>query len=218
MIAVSIFLRSLRYSVPAAIGWLLGRQFAPGMALALCAALAVLVPTAGALLLRTLKVGQVDWRNYLSGWLLPFGYTLGRGKLLGIALACIPIWFGVAASGVMLAQPAVAAPTTAPQATAATPTWAWPALIAGWVVLGTAFVHLLGVLTKNFTVSSSSGRHLLKVMAVALGLIAVSAALHAYGYTGTAALVACGPPLAIGTLFGLWVLVLVTFGRNARWN
>lgn len=220
MIFVSLFLRALRFSLPLAIGWLLGRAYSMPMAAGFAGALAVVLPTAGALLLRTLQVGRMDWRNYAAGWLMPFGYALGRGKLVPMAAWCVVIWFALAACGVLLAQPAIAAPPAPADPTGATvaPSWPWPALVAGWLVLGTAFLHLFTTLRKNFSPGSRQGRSLLKVMAVVVGLVAASVALHVCGFTGTAALVALGPPGALGTLFGLWFLLLITFGRNARWN
>ena len=211
-------LRALRFSLPLAVGWLLGRTYGMPMALGCSGALAVALPTAGALLLRTVPVSKMDWRNHLAGWLMPFGYVLGRGKLGAIAAWCAVIWFALAACGVLLTQPTIAAPQAPAVAAAAGPSWSWPALVAGWLVLGTAFVHLLTTLRKNFSPGSQSGRSLVKIMAVIVGLAGASVALHVSGFTGTAALVALGPPAAVGTLFGLWVLMLLTLGRNARWN
>lgn len=218
MIFVSLFLRILRHTLPAAIGWFLGRELGVGAALAICAALAIVLPTTGALLLNSLKVGQVDWRNYAAGWLMPFGYSLGRGKLVGMVIACAAIWFAISVAGVLLSQPGLLTPTAPAATTPAAPSgWAWPTLIAGWVVLGAIFVHMLGTLHKNFSGSSSGGRELRKLLGFVVVLVAVSALLHVFGSTRLAALVAIGPPAAVGGLMGLWVLMILII-RPKRWN
>jgi hypothetical protein len=53
-------------------------------------------------------------------------------------------------------------------------------------------------------------------------MIGTSAALVTLSTTANAArralLIAGGPPLFIGVGYGLFVLVLLTAGKNARWN
>jgi hypothetical protein len=60
-------------------------------------------------LLKSAPLGQVTWRNYPAGYLLPWGYILGRGQLPGIVATS---W----AIGTLIAI-AVCILTTAPAAT-----------------------------------------------------------------------------------------------------
>ena len=209
----SIVIRVVRIALPVSIGYGLGRSLPGGAAWAAASSLAVGLPVLGALLLRFSQPGTVTWRNYAGGWLMPFGYALGGGKLPRIVVACAILWFGLAAAGLLAARssPTVGAPGAEP-----TPT-VMIALVGGWIVDGLVFVYLLGVLSK-LRVSSQSGRSLLKVMFVVAALLIGSLVLHWCGASGLAALVAGGPPLAVAAMYGGWLLVVLTMGKNARWN
>jgi hypothetical protein len=53
---------------------------------------------------------------------------------------------------------------------------------------------------------------------VLAALVAASVALQLFGFTGWAVLVAGGPTALAGLGYGLFLAVLLIFGRNSRWN
>src|SRR5262245_59894565 len=169
----SILIRVVRIALPVSIGYGLGRALPGGAAWAAAAGLAVGLPVLGALLLRFTQPDVVTWRNYIGGWLMPFGYALGGGKLPRIVVVCAILWFGLAAAGLLAARsgPTVGAPGAEP-----TPT-VMLALVGGWIVDGLVFVYLLGFLSK-LRVSSQSGRNLLKITFVVAALLIGSLVLH----------------------------------------
>lgn len=207
-------------AVPLATGYWLLEVLSPWLAVATAAAIALGTSSLGALLLRTTTVGTITWRNYLAGWLLPWGYYLGRGQLRGIAAVCATIWTLLASSAILAratsALPVGTLPATA-TTTPATTTMPW-LLVLAWVVCGAALLYLLKTVLTAFGPGTRAGMSLWRIIAVLAALIASSVALHVSGHTGLATLVAGGPPLVVGGFCGLWMLAMVVFGRNARWN
>jgi hypothetical protein len=204
-----------RIALPLVLGFFLARELALSIALLTALALATLLPALGAWLLTTLHGGEITWRNHAAGWLLPWGYALGRGKLPAIAAICGACWlflFGLGIAAARLAE----APPSAPSSEA--PALARWLLVGGWLVDGIALLYCLGTLRKNFTLTSEGGRTLLELIAFVAGLIVASALAAALGHLRTAALIAAGPALALGGFYALWIGVLLTFGRNTRWN
>lgn len=210
-------------AVPLATGYWLLEVLSPWLAVVAAAAIAVGTCGLGALLLRSTVTGSITWRNHLAGWLLPWGYFLGRGQLPGITAACSTIWTLLATSSIVAratsAAPTAALPATA-AATAATPaepTMPW-LLVVAWVVNGAAMLYLLKTVLTAFGPGTRAGMSLWRFIAVLAALIAGSVVLQLSGNTGLATLVAGGPPLLVGGFFGLWMLAMIVFGRNARWN
>jgi hypothetical protein len=172
--------------------------------------MAILCGVSGAIL-RSARIGQITWKNRQAAYLLPWGYALSRGKLPAIVANA---WLGWTLIGV-----GVALATALADRDAATGTqfWRW-LLLAAWAVNVSAMLAVLGVLVKHFTLTSSSGRSLTTIIAVLVLLLLGSIALHAQGYTRLATAVAGGPLLIVGIGYGALVLLIVTVGRNARWN
>lgn len=217
---VAYTIRALQLALPVAAGYLFARELGLAGAALASLALAAALPALGALALASVRTAEITWKNYVGGYLMPWGYALGHGKLVGIALVSGCCWLFLFAIGI--AAESLAAPTTpsapAPVESAAAPAFARWLLVGGWLVDGMALLYLVGTLRKNFTPSSSGGRSLLKVIAFVTGLIVVSAVLASLGHMGTAALVAAGPALALGAFYALWIGMILTFGRNTRWN
>ncbi|MBK9386759.1 MAG: hypothetical protein IPN34_18245 [Planctomycetes bacterium] len=217
---ISYSFRGLQLALPVIAGHFLARELGFSGALLAALALAIALPALGALTLSSVRSEALTWKNYVGGYLLPWGYALGRGKLVGIALVCGCCWLFLFAIGI--AAEHLAAPTAptapAPVESSAAPAFARWLLVGGWLVDGIALLYLVGTLRKNFTLSSSSGRSLLKLMAFVTGLIVGSTVLASLGYVGTAALVAAGPALALGAFYAVWIGLLLTVGRNTRWN
>lgn len=175
----------------------------------------------GALVLRSARVGQITWRNRVAGLLLPWGYVLGRGKLPGIVLACTAIWSALAAAvllslaGTAVVPNAGAAPTPVAPANGGSSS---PWLLLAWIVDGACLLYLLGMLTKYFAPHAQVTRSQLKLVLVLVVMIVGSIVLHLAGYAGPALLVAGGPVALVGGAYGLFLGVILLFGRNVRWN
>ncbi|MBL8738657.1 MAG: hypothetical protein JNL12_19670 [Planctomycetes bacterium] len=214
-----VFYRVLPVAVVVALATGLARLMPLLAAWASTTAIGAAFAGTGALLLRSAQVGTVTWRNRVAGFLLPWGYVLGRGKLPGIVLACTAIWSALAAAVLLsLAEPAPVAPTVpapaAPVANASSVPW----LLLAWIVTGVCLCYLLGLLTKHFEPRSQATRTVLKLVLVLVLMIAGSVVLHLTGNSGLALLVAGGPPLLIGGGYGLFLVFILLMGRNARWN
>ena len=208
-------------AVPLATGYWLLEVLSPWLAVAAAAAIALGTSGLGALLLRSSAVGTITWRNYVGGWLLPWGYALGRGQLPGITAACASIWTLLATSSIVAratsAAPIATLPATAATATPAEPTMPW-LLVVAWVVVGAALLYLLQTVLTKFGPGSRERASLWRFITALTALLAGSVLLHLFGHTSLATLVAGGPPLLVGGFYGLWILVILTLGRNARWN
>lgn len=175
-------------------------------------------------LLSTSKLNEMTWKNRLAGYLLPWGYTIGRGQLLPIVLVS---WAGWALIGAAVAiQPALmpAAGTSAAggvtPASGAPPIWS-VLLFAAWAINVAALTYLGGVFFKHHSAASSGGRSMIKLATVVLGLLAVSIGLSVAGYPKVALLIAGGPYLVIGAIFGAvagTILLLGVMGKPIRWH
>lgn len=179
--------------------WLALLIWAGGMGL-LCAA--------AAWCLKKAPMGRLTWRNKLAGYLLPWGYKIGRGKLLPMTLAAWAIWIMIGVGTIVLAAWPMGAASAHPYLAVM--------IFVSWVVLGGLAVRQLGLIP---TFGSRSGRmSLLQSAAVALGLMAASAVLWLTGRPGWALLTAGGPIAFVGGGYGLFLGVMLTVGRKARWN
>lgn len=215
------FFRLLPVAIVVAVATGFARVMPLTAAWACTAAVGAACAVTGALVLRSAQVGQISWRNRVAGLLLPWGYVLGRGKLLGIVIACTAIWSALAAAVLLsLVAPeampnAGAAPVpTGPAATGAPGPW----LLLAWIVDGACLCYLLGTLTKYFAPHAQVTRTQLKLVLVLVVMIAGSVVLHLTGHGGLALLVAGGPVAVIGGGYGLFLAVILLFGRNVRWN
>jgi hypothetical protein len=209
--------RVLCVVLPMLVGWALVQRLQVGMALLTAALIGATLSITGALLLRGSAVGKVTWRNYTAGWLLPWGYTLGRGQLKGIALVSGSLWTLLAAGAIYVSTTATAADSSAAPGAPAASISAWWLLLA-WVVDGGCLLYLLGQSLKNSLRGSSAGIRLRKLLLALVAMLVGSLVLQLFGYTGLAVLVAGGPPLVLGGTYGLFLLMLLCLGRNAHWN
>lgn len=199
VVAISL---GLRGCLPAWLAWL--ATTACGAAFAGC----------GAWLLRSTQVGERIWRNRVAGLLLPWGYTFGRGRLSWIVLGCIGMWAALAAAcqvgWTACTTPAAPKVDNGPSAGP----WLWLA----WCVDGAALLYLVGLLRKHYAPGSRVTRAQGRVVAVAVAILVVSLALHLGGLQWLALCVAGGPPLALGSLFAVYLGVILLCSRNTRWN
>lgn len=211
MIARSLWQFVLIAVAAAVCAWLVS-QSGPLTAGVAWAAVALAACGVGTILLRTSPVGRVNWRNRTAAYLVPWGVRIGGGRLWPIPVVSWVVWMTVWAGAAVLTPGPGADPLTgweiAPRV----------GLGAAWAIDGLALGHLLATLPQHFSAASRGGRSLLTIAAVIAGLIGGSLLLHLLGLTPLAMLVAGGPPLLIGGGYGLFLVVLLTFGRGARWN
>lgn len=198
-------------AVAAAVCSSLVNQFGPFTAGAVWAAVSLVTCGVGAILLRTSPVGRVNWQNRMASYLVPWGVRIGGGRLWPIPVVSWVVWMTVWAGAAVLTPPESA------------PLTGWEiamrvGLGAAWAIDGLALGHMIATLRQHFSPASRSGRSLTKIAAVIVGLIIGSLLLQLVGLTLLALLVAGGPPLLIGGGYGLFLLVLLTFGRGSRWN
>lgn len=198
---------SLQLGLPAALGWWLAGRYgtmpAVGLAAAVFAALALL----GCVLLRFSSVGRVTWLNRVGTRLLPFAWRFGGGSLARMAVGSTTLQTVFAAAGALARTNGVGEPGGG----------AMLALIVAWTVDSLAalwIVHLL----RGHRLGSSGANGLLRVVLFLLILIAVSAVLHHQGWTWLGVLVAGLPPACVGGYYGLYMLLFMMGGKNARWN
>jgi hypothetical protein len=180
-----------------ALGTACAARLGVAAAIGVVAALAALASLLGALLLRTSAVGTLTWRNVAAGWLLPWGFVLGGGRLPRIAT------MSAACLAVMGAIGALAGPSHL--------------VAAAWTVDAVALLALLrpfGMQAGN----PSARRQLLRPMLAVLGLALAGGLLLFDGRPGAAALVAGGPLVVGGVIYGSWVVFMLTAGRKGRWN
>jgi hypothetical protein len=182
------------------------------------------------LILRSQPPEKVTIANYVAGLVLQWGYKVGRGKLPAIVGVSWAIW-------VLLGVPMILAvrashgggggvlPFSHAEQTTATPQVRSAAMMVflaiAWVIDGGALLWIIGLLATS-TNTAHMMRSLGPVAAVLVAMIASSVALVTLTDSARAAWlalsIAAGPPLAIGGAYGLFILVILTVGRNARWN
>jgi hypothetical protein len=175
--------------------WLAGRHDRLTV-IAVTAAASLLAGCGGAVLLRYSAVGRITWRNRVASWLLPFASALGDRQLPGMVLASTVLLTLLVAIG------------TCCQGNG------W--LAAGCVLDGLAAVHAVRLLREPC--APAQARTLTVLLAVAVGLASAGLVLAELGHGSLAILVAGGPPATVAVGYGAWILLLLSAGRNQRWN
>jgi hypothetical protein len=154
--------------------------------------------------------------NVLAGYLLPFGYQIGRGRLMPIVLTSWVIWVLV---GIAAALAASGHRTHAADAPEGPSTVVSALLFLSWLVDGGVVLRLIGILAMRRRRPQPS---ILFLVICLTALVAASIALTLLGrtapYRALALALAGGPPLFVGGGYGLYVLFILVFCRKARWN
>lgn len=197
--------RAVLVTVAAAAAYWLAAEYGLWPAMLAWAIAAAVACGTGAVLLRTSGIGRVTWRNRLAGYLIPWAWRLNRGRLWPLPVVSWVVWMAIGGGAVLLRPTASEGPSLV-----------GVALFAAWVIDAAGLMYLLGTIGQA-TPGSRVGS-LWKLVAVIAVLIGASVGLHLGGRTMAALVVGGGPPLAVGAGIGLVVLLLVTVGRNARWN
>jgi hypothetical protein len=225
----------------------LATRLGPGKGLAAFALSMAILCVGIAMIVHHQPPQKITLANYMMSFILPWGYRVGRGKLPSIVLTSWTIWVliglaialainarahnpeqppptGVAAD----ARPAPVEATIATSPPDSSPPDSSPrtivlmALLAlAWLIDGGVLLRCLGLLA-----TSTNRPHLARSLAPLVGVLAgiLTASIGLVTLTdspyaaSTALLIAGGPPLVVGIGYGLFVLVFLTAGRNARWN
>lgn len=212
---MSFTVRILVYVIRAALaigaivaGFMLTHRFGPVIGMAIAAGAAAAASLVAALLLRWSPVGRVTWLNHLAGFFMPWGARFGLGALWQFAVGSGVIWGLLALIGTMLAL--------APAGTPDVCVWL---LGAAWLVdgIGMAFVAGSIVQTRE-SLASRANRSMLAIVAVLLGVFAISSAALYLGTPVMAIVFAAAPIVLLGVPFGLFVIFIVTQGKNMRWH
>lgn len=210
MIARTLWQFVLLLVAAAGCWWLLG-QFGHLLAGAVWAVVALAACVVGVVLLRASEIDRVTWKNRVAGVLTPWGWRIAEGKLWPAAVVSWVVWTLVWAAVAVLTLP-----TAEPLST-------WDVAVRvllglAWAVDSLAIGYVVGTLRQSFPNGSRGGGSLRVIAAVVVGLVVVSVALHLFGWTTAALFVSGGPPAVVGIGFGLFVLVILVFGRGGRWN
>ena len=91
-------------------------------------------------------------------------------------------------------------------------------MTAFWIIDGSALLYLVSTLVKNFELRSRQAVSMFKVMGFVTAILLSSTVLWVLGHPYLALLVAGGPPVALASVFGLLMLIMLTAGKNVRWN
>lgn len=196
--------------VAAAAGcFLLVARAGVGTAAVVWAAGSAIACVVGVWLLRTSAIGRVTWKNRVAAYLIPWGWQFGDGRLGRVAVLSWCGWVAIATGVIVLMPPAEAA----------APGYGWRvALGTVWAVDAGALAYVAGTIHRHFSFTTGRGGHSLRVVgAVLVGLLTTSGAFYALGWPYLAVAVAGGPPLVVGVGYGLFLGMLIVFGRG-RWN
>jgi hypothetical protein len=192
----------------AAAAWI-GRSFPLRTALLAWGALSGIMCAIGGFAIASQPVGTPTIFGRFGALFVQWGFRASHGRLVPAVLISWLFWI-VAGSAVILML-------------------SWRAdrrqllLALSWGVDALALLYVAGVILANRTPTTpATPGSLLVLVAVLAGMLVSSLAL--WGMSGspaamrTALLIAGGPPLLIGGGYGLFVLLMMTVGRNARWN
>jgi hypothetical protein len=206
------------------ITWLLAARLGPWFGLAAWAIVMGVLCTTIAYILRHGPVGMITWRNRLAGYVIPWGYRLGRGKLAPITIIAWSIWVGIGVATILvfrLNAPGANVAATGASA-AASDSGRHPVLgailLATWIFYGAMIVRQLGYIFYQFRTYSSGRRTMIQVTVIMVAIIATTGGLWLAGRHASAVWLAAAPLLIIGAGFGVVILAFLIFGRNMRWN
>jgi len=209
----------LRLLPPVATGWLLAQHLSPWAAIGLSFVTAAALCLTGFACLRQVRVGELSWRNHLAGWLLPWGYRLGRGQLARIVVISWLVWSLLATAAVWAGGARWPdAADTVPTAVASGPDAPGSVLLLlAWIVDGVLLWLVLGA-GGGIGFANAQDRTRLRVVLVLGALLVGSLVLFFTAHVTLALWVAGGPPLLVGLCYGVFMGVVVLAGRKARWN
>ena len=208
-------LNLLVWSLIAAAAYAIGTRLPQPASHGAWAGAAALLCAAGALLIRSQPLGQATLAGRVGFFVVHFGFRAGQGKIAAAAVISWLVWVVVGCaviwstgSGFQLLRAAMA---------------------LAWTINVLGLFYVWGIVLRNRPRADNPNPEpmrvpssLSKLSTVVVTLIAVSAVL--WWVFGTPAaqlaalLVAGGPLLVVGGGYGLVLLVMLTAGKNVRWN
>lgn len=200
--------RFLLVAAAAAACSLLAERYGTRAAGLIWAAAAACACGAGTALLATSAVGRVTWRNRVAGYLIPWGWRLNRGRLWPVPIISWVVWVAIGAAALVL-RPGPAAEEPPGLGVRV-------ALFAAWVADAAALLYVAGTIRQ--ATPGGRVRSLWDLAAVIALVLAVSVGLYLGGLATAALVVGGGPPAVLGGCAAVFVLLVATLGRNARWN
>jgi hypothetical protein len=205
----------------------LAQRFGPWKTLGIWGAAVGIACIGIGLILRSQTPEKVTIANYAAGFVLQWGYKVGRGKLPAIVGVSWAIWVLLGLAMVLAIQTRHGGGISSAHAGAvsAAPQVRGTATIVllgvAWVIDGGALLWILGLLATS-TNTAHMVRSLGPIAAVLVGMIVSSVALVMLTDSAKPAWLALAsagaPPLAIGGAYALFIVVILTAGKNARWN
>lgn len=211
--------KTLKAILGAAIAFWLMTRLGPWRGLGVLIAGAAVACGLGWLLLRTAPLGRANWKNYIGGYLLPFGYTLGRGQLPGIALFS---WIGWSLIGlavaVALTKGAGPSEPVVAEASVDLSGWVMPLLLTCWAILAACGFYCVSMMGSSWRHAPRSIKPLSILLAIILALFFISTGLWMADHPRVALAVVGVPIGFVGGIFALLFGIFIIFGRNMRWN
>lgn len=196
---------------------MLAGRFGPWKALGMWAAIWGVLCVGIALAVSRQPAGRITVLNLLMGYILQWGYRIGRGKLSNITLISWCVWMLLGGAAIL----ATRVHLDSAAESQARSKMVMVLLVLSWIIDGAALFYILGIIFSQ----GRSGRQLGvlgPVAGILLLMILGSAALVVFnssaGAAMTALLLAGGPMLLLGLFYAIFVVVIVVCGRKTRWN
>ncbi|QOV91580.1 hypothetical protein [Humisphaera borealis] len=183
-----------------------GHQFTLVTAIGVWAVIVAGLCGLGSLLIARQSLGRATTTGMIGSAVVRYGYRVGQGMLPAAAAISWIVWTAVGTA-------AIAAFHSRSDLSSVL-------LLVSWLINGLALMYLIGTLI----LASRGGRvpkSIVKVSLMLAAILAGSVILNAIGtpWSQRTALTLAGAPIVlIGGGYGLFILVILTFGRNARWN
>jgi hypothetical protein len=218
-----IFCRLLMLGVTALVCLRLTSVAGPWLAVGIWVAGIGLLCGVVACLLRLQPPGRVGAINHISAFVLPWGFSIGRGKLLPIVLTS---WFGWALLGAAVIVLNAHGYGLHGQGSIDAAAYHRSGLmtillLASWIIDGAVALRLITVVATRANDNPMPPGMLRPILAI-LALLAASITLTVIGHTAgqarLALLLTGGPIVVLGGGYGLWLLFMLTVGRKTRWN
>jgi hypothetical protein len=177
-------------------------------ALAAWCALTGLACGLGAMLLARQPLGVSTMAGRIGGRAVRWGYRVSGGRLGIAVLVSWLIWTILGAAVIGMVQHRSSLQHVL--------------MILAWCVDAVAMLYVIGILLARWRPAGQMPGSLVKLATILGAMIVGSLVLwwvvRSEGARSTALLIAGGPPLVIGVAYGLFVVLIVTVGRRARWN
>jgi hypothetical protein len=214
---VPILLSLLRIALATGLGWFLSRRWGLLPALASGVLIAGSCSVAGYWLLQHTSEQSLSWRNYVAGWLIPWGYRLAPQSLASVAGISMLVWTLLVGLGAVAAFPSNSA--AAADTPRAAPSNLLSLLLLGaWLLHAGAILYLLQQLSQQPAITSPPGSTMaITAAAIVLAFLA-SLGCRYCGWPRLALLIAGGPALLFAILYALLAFLILLGGSSSRWN